>query len=224
MDWRVCETCGHLFTADHFDVHAARSEADLPAWGPDSSRTSSTVVRGQAGRIVHRVCELRGSISGVWMDAVLGDGALLAVAHEFGYEVLGLDPRETAVQRMTSLGYPARRQALEELPGDPQFDVISMVACLERAPFPAQTLQQAARLLRPDGVLFLSLPNTDSALWRELDARAENPWWSCPENFHNFSREHLFWLLRRCGFEPCDYAVSELTPVGMDVCAVLAEV
>lgn len=217
VPWQVCETCGHLFAREH-----TRPDALLGQSQPAPELETLAARRLVAGRVVHRICELRGAIGGLWLEARVGDGALLSAAHEFGYDVLGLDPHEATVERMNQLGLQAAAEDIAALEGEELFDVVSLVGCLERSPFPGQTLASVRRLMRPEGLLFLSLPNVDGALWRELDARGENPHWEREDCAHAFSREHLYWLLRQQGFEPCEFALSELTPVGMDVCAVLA--
>jgi protein O-GlcNAc transferase len=211
MPWLVCQTCGHLFAQGYPGEDATSPVTDAP-------RVCATQRLG-AGRIVHRVCELRGAVGGLWLETRVSDGALLGAVHEFGFDVLGLAPDESTVDRLTEIGLPVTTGTIEALEGEALFDVISLVGCLERVPFPAATLAHTRRLLRPGGLLFLSLPNVDSSLWRDLDLREENPHWKREDCLHGFSREHIYWLLRKEGFEPCDFTLSELTPVGMDICA-----
>lgn len=46
-----------------------------------------------------------------------------------------------------------------------RYAVISMADVLEHMPYPRAGLDAAHRLLRPDGILFLSMPNA-GPLWR----------------------------------------------------------
>lgn len=216
--WLVCETCGHLFCAE-YPVAGTGPEAPAPPF----ERSLRAARRREAGSIVHRVCQLRGSVGGLWLETELGDGALLGAAHEFGFDVLGLSHSAAQVEHAQELGLESRALDLLQLEGEELFDVVSLVGCLERSPFPAVHLERARELLRPDGVLFVRTPNVDSALWRELDRRGENPHWDSTEVVHGFSREHLYWVLRQQGFEPCDFRLSEGDDLGMDVCAVRAE-
>lgn len=223
LGWKGCETCGHLFTEGYFDAESAQRLAQraqlvhLPGEGDIEAE------RRSAARLVHRVSELRGAIAGAWLDVGTGSGALVTTAAEFGYDTAGLDTNVAVVERLKAFGYEAGLAPIEELEGEDAFDVISFDGSLVRYPFPGQALAAAARLLRPGGVLFVSMPNVDSFSWKQLDARNENPFWSELSSFHNFSREHLYWLLRKQGFEPCDFAISERNQTGMEVCAALAE-
>jgi len=223
LGWRGCESCGHLFAEGYFDAAAAQRLAAraevvrLPGEGDIEAE------RRSAARLVHRISELRGSIEGAWLDVGTGSGALVTTAAEFGYDAAGLDTNVAVVERLKAFGYDAGLAPIESLEGEDAFDVISFDGSLVRFPFPGQALAAAARLLRPGGVVFVSMPNVDSFSWKQLDARNENPFWSELSSFHNFSREHLYWLLRQQGLAPVDFAVSERYPAGMEVCAVLAE-
>jgi len=86
-------------------------------------------------------------------------------------------------------------------------------------PFPKEGLSAAHRLLQPDGVLFVSMPNYDCMAWRLLDAGNANIYWGELEHFHNFSRARLYALLEEQGFEPVHYAVSERYRACMEVIA-----
>jgi SAM-dependent methyltransferase len=83
-----------------------------------------------------------------------------------------------------------------------------MADVLEHMPFPKRALHHARRLLRSDGLLFLSMPNADSFLWQILNRGRANPYWAEIEHYHNFGRKRLHALLGECGFEPVRYGVS----------------
>jgi predicted SAM-dependent methyltransferase len=100
-----------------------------------------------------------------------------------------------------------------------QCAVISMADVLEHLPFPRTGLQSANRLLRDDGILFVSMPNMESAVWRALDDNKANPYWGELEHYHNFSRSRLYELLRECGFEPLRYGISERYRACMEIVA-----
>lgn len=216
--WIGCKTCGHIFTEGYLD-EAALERLFSAAHSSQLLGANTERDRPISGRIVERVSHLRGVLGGSWLDVGVGAGSLMTTAEEFGYETLGLDLRAETVQKLEELGYNARQHGVEGLEGEELFDVISMADVLEHMPFPAVVLQDVHRLLRPQGVVFLSMPNVDSFVWRHLEQAEQNPYWVEIEHFHNFSREHLYWLLRKCGFEPIDYSVSERYRAGMEVIA-----
>lgn len=220
--WRGCEHCGHLFT----EGYLADESLDLLLSRSNPSQTPGADVerlRPVSGRIVSRVSQVRGEVGGRWLDVGFGDGSLLTTAEEFGYQAVGLDLRRECVDALVELGYDARCQTLDELDGEEQFDVVSLADSLEHMPFPVEVMSDVFRLLRPGGLVFISMPNVDTYVWKLLDEAGNNPYWGELEHFHNFSREHLYWLLRKTGFEPCHYGISERYRSGMEVIAVRQE-
>jgi hypothetical protein len=99
------------------------------------------------------------------------------------------------------------------------FDVLSLAGTLPRLPFPRAALGRARSLLADHGLLFLSLPNRDAFAWKALDERNQSPNWRELEHLHHFGRARLYALLRECGFEPCEYGVSEQHVTCMEILA-----
>jgi len=217
--WRGCEHCGHVFTDGYLTDQALEL---LFSRSVPSQRTGADCERQRpiSGRIVSRVSQVRGEVGGRWLDVGIGDGSLMTTAEEYGYDTVGLDLRRESVDSLAALGYDARCLKLEELEGEEEFDVVSLADSLEHMPFPVEVMKKVHALLRPDGVVFLSMPNLDTYVWKQLDAAGTNPYWGELEHYHNFSREHLYWLLRRTGFEPVHYGISERYRSGMEVIAV----
>ncbi len=217
--WRGCERCGHVFTSGYFQGEAL--ERLFERTHPHQSAASDLEAgRLNAAPIVDRVSSLGGGGRGRWLEVGFGSGALLATAEEYGYEALGIDTRADSVAFLRELGYDARRADFMELEDETGFDVISMADVLEHLPFPGKALEHARQLMPRGGQLFVSAPNVDCLSWKVLDARGENPYWRELEHYHNFSREHLFWVLRRTGFEPIHYGVSPRYRATMEVVAV----
>ena len=171
------------------------------------------------GRVVEMVVARSGAASGKWMDVGFGDGALLCTAQEWGFDAFGLDLRQEAVAGMRDFGIEARVSRVEDYPGEKEFRVVSMADVLEHMPFPDAALRAAHRLLADDGVLFVSMPNRDSAVWKVMDRHRTNPYWSELEHFHNFTRKILYRLLEKHGFTPLAFNVSDRYRSGMDVMA-----
>lgn len=86
-------------------------------------------------------------------------------------------------------------------------------------PYPKDGLRAAHRLLGENGVLFASMPNTQSMAWRALNESNANPYWGEIEHYHNFGRDRLYELLRESGFEPVRYGISERYRACMEVIA-----
>ena len=125
---------------------------------------------------------------------------------------------------MRGYGYAAFEADLVQISDDGMFSVVSLADVLEHMPFPAVGLAHARRLLADGGLVFVSMPNMDTLVWRVLEHQGKNPYWGELEHYHNFNRERLYAVLRGCGFEPCEYAVSERYLSGMEVLARKVEI
>jgi SAM-dependent methyltransferase len=218
MNWCECFECRHMFTDGYFgpeslDLLLSRVH-DYQEPGHDPKR-----FRAVWSRVVERVTALRGVAAGRWLDVGFGDGTLLLTARTLGYEPFGIDLRRATVAKLVALGVPARLVALEALDDPGGFAVVSMADVLEHMPFPKPALEHARTLLAPDGLLFVSMPEKDTATWRELERELRNPYLAEIEHYHNFSRERLYALLGETGFEPAWYGVSDRYVCGMAVIA-----
>lgn len=216
VQWKRCTACGHIFTEGYFSdealklVFSSTHENQQAGFDLENQRYLSA-------RIVEKV--LPYASSGTWLDVGFGNGSLLFTAQEYGFTPLGLDLRAHNVKAMSALGIEAHCKDLSELSLDSACAVISMADVLEHAPYPKKTLQAARRLLLDNGVLFVSLPNMESMVWRTMDRQRANPYWAEIEHYHNFGRSRLYALLAEMGFEPVRYGISERYRAGMEVIA-----
>ena len=241
MTWSRCDACGHVFTAGYFSRQAAdaifgktlphqRVGHDVEAQRAVSARIVEHIIthvprtpprpkvkepQAQAvpGGAPNGVC-------GDWLDVGFGNASLVFTAQEWGFHAVGVDLRRDNVHALATLGYEAYCSSVEDLGFPGRFGVISMADVLEHVPFPKTALTAAYSLLRPQGVLFLSMPNMDTIVWRILDASRSNPYWGEIEHYHNFSRARLYALLEEQGFSLLAYHISERYRACMEVIAV----
>jgi protein O-GlcNAc transferase len=217
--WLRCRGCDHEYVEGYL-CPAALSIifADtLPHQDPGDNIENS---RNISARMVENVCGLLPVPSGWWLDVGFGNGSLMTTAAEFGFETVGIDLRSANVEKMRQIGYEAHAVEFEVYRPNLTFDVISMADVLEHMPFPTRALEHAHSLLRQGGLLFMSMPNSDSFLWKVLTAKRANPYWKEIEHCHNFGRKRLYSLLREYGFEPVRYGVSQRYRACMEVIAV----
>jgi 2-polyprenyl-3-methyl-5-hydroxy-6-metoxy-1,4-benzoquinol methylase len=216
MTWMRCEDCTHVFTDGYLAPEVAKlifdyaHENQKPGWAFEQQRWISA-------RIVESVSQY--ITSGRWLDVGFGNGSLLFTAEEWGFTSVGLDLRPSTVEAMRRIGIEAHCTDITTFEPSERFAVISMADVLEHIPFPLDGLSAARRLLKPDGILFLSMPNYNCAAWRLLDASNANPYWGELEHYHNFSRERLYRLLDDTDFNAVHYGVSQRFRVGMEVIA-----
>jgi 2-polyprenyl-3-methyl-5-hydroxy-6-metoxy-1,4-benzoquinol methylase len=123
------------------------------------------------------------------LDVGCATGVLLDAARLRGWQVQGVDVSSFAV-RIARAYYN-----LDVIEGElhdaafpsNHFDVVTMDDVVEHAPDPRALLTEAARVLRPAGLLSISTPNAAS-----LSARLMRGWW-----FHYKQREHLTFFTPR---------------------------
>jgi SAM-dependent methyltransferase len=206
MTWSICDSCNHIFTEGYFTdaalavIFSKTNERQQLGHDLENQRLVSA-------RMIDRVLPFKDR--GIWMDVGFGNGSLLFTAAEYGFTPVGLDLREANVTALRDAGGEAYCIDMNKLDHDGRYDVISMCDVLEHMPYPAQALEKAHRLLRDDGVIFVSMPNIDSTLWNALDGSKANPYWGELEHYHNFGRKRLYALLNQYGFEPLRFGVSE---------------
>jgi SAM-dependent methyltransferase len=221
MTWMQCGTCDHQFTEGYWtdemrgEIFAKTHPNQKP--GADMERN-----RGIAARIVDKVAARFIGVPTAldeWLDVGFGNAALLFTAAEYGFHPVGLDLREDSVAALERIGIEAHCCDLTDFTSEPKFAVISMADVLEHMPYPKKGLAVARKLIRDDGLLFISCPNAESPLWALWEAQGVNPYWQEIEHYHNFTRTRLYALLRETGFTPVAYSASERYRCGMEVMA-----
>jgi len=135
-----------------------------------------------------------------------GDGFWLSILRELGFSCLvGLDPSNVFVQRARMKGLDVRVGDIYHLKGEQQYEVILLINVLEHLPEVEQALQQVHRILRPAGILYLSVPVCDSLLlrfnrWLRGNDKLTQARWQDPTHLQVFSRREMVELLQRQGF------------------------
>jgi len=135
------------------------------------------------------------------LDLGCATGTLVRVASESAWDATGLDASAWAVARARERCLRARfvHGLIQEAEFPPaSFDVVTLWDTLEHTADPAAVLARARGWLRPEGWMFLNVPNWDSAI-----ARLMGRHWALllREHLWYFSPRTLGALLERCGFE-----------------------
>ena len=215
--WMHCSQCEHVFTEGPFKENALQMIfADTnPGQVPGANMEQQRSVWAPTVKEVARYC-----LSGSWLDIGFGNGALLEVAEEWGFKVHGIDSRSDTVMRMRGRGISAEISDLEHFSQVNELDVVSLFDVLEHMPYPKNALRQVAEILKPDGLIVLSMPNMASSAWRDLDNAGANPYWAEIEHYHNFTRSRLVELLDECEFEFLSFSIPSLRwRLGMEIVA-----
>ena len=137
---------------------------------------------------------------GSLLDVGCGRGDLGAAFIRRGWRAGGVEPSPEACAVARSQGVEARQGTLDstELP-DGSFDAAVMRHSLEHVPDPITDLRRVLRLLRPGGLLAISVPNFDS--WERR--RFGSAWFhlDLPRHRTHFTPPALRLALTKTGFE-----------------------
>ena len=107
--------------------------------------------------------------SGRFLDIGCGTGGVLAVAKSHGWEAVGLEISDWAVEQARAQGHTVINATLQQAQfPDNQLDVVSMFDVLEHLPTPVEYLKEVYRILRPGGVLVIETPNIGGFFARYL--------------------------------------------------------
>jgi SAM-dependent methyltransferase len=135
------------------------------------------------------------------LDVGSGTGIFLAEAHRRGWHVTGVEPAEAAANyasdHIGSTVIPARFDQVD-LP-ESTFDVVTMWNVLEHMEEPLEDLRHAARLLRPGGLLVISVPNLEA--WEARVFGTAWIGWDVPRHLYLFPMRVLQLMLETSGFE-----------------------
>lgn len=110
-----------------------------------------------------RVRYLHADRCGKALDVGCGSGEWAGFMKSLGVDVEGLDFDPLAVQTARRKGISARVGSLEESEyPDDTFDLVNLSHVIEHVPSPVETLRECRRILKPQGVVAILTPNTQS--------------------------------------------------------------
>jgi SAM-dependent methyltransferase len=129
------------------------------------------------------------------LDVGCGEGTFLLAARKTGWNVSGTEMNPG----------PAREHGLEvrtdlvAFQGTNEFDCITLWHSLEHMRNPQEVLHSIHRLLKPDGWLFMAVP--DAGGWQAKSFGRDWLHLDVPRHLYHFNRRSLHLLHRRCGFQ-----------------------
>ena len=104
--------------------------------------------------------------SGKILDVGCGGGGYLYRLKQWGWDGYGVEPSATGVEQARSLGLNVAHGMVEDGGFDNDFfDVIRLSNVVEHLPKPKETLCEIRRILKSDGVVYLTVPNTRSLVF-----------------------------------------------------------
>jgi len=198
-----CASCGHM-QLERFPRDAELSEAYGEA-ASDDYVGEEAGQRETARRVLERL--ERHASRGKLLDLGCWVGFLLAEARERGWATVGVEPSIFASSYARDrLGLDVRTEDLfaADLP-ERHFSAIALGDVIEHLPRPDEALNRIARLLEPEGVLWMALPDAGSRVARAMGPR----WWSViPTHVQYFTRHSVRTLLERHGWSVLEISTA----------------
>ncbi|HEX2095095.1 MAG TPA: class I SAM-dependent methyltransferase [Longimicrobiaceae bacterium] len=141
------------------------------------------------------------------LDVGCAIGTGLVVARERGWEGVGIELSQGSVRIALEAGLDVRSVPMEEsdFPGG-YFDLVTLNHVLEHVPHVESFLGEVRRVLSPDGLLFVAVPNVNA--WLRFLRGERYAWTFQDDHFLHFSPRTLRRLLRRCGFRTLEIETS----------------
>jgi len=175
-----------------------------------SAAASEQADRGRIVAYLDELVEIAGDnvLKPRYLDTGCGVGNSLIAALDRGIEAVGVDTDEIAVSIARARGYDVRHTS-EALP-DGLFDFISFWESLEHISDPLEALKRYSPLLRPRGLIALTVPNLNSSLVRVMrgDCPYVNGGTTSPGHINLFSLPGLHRLLAQAGLSLIDADVQ----------------
>lgn len=196
-----CTHCSLLLTNPRPDEASLGRYYESPAYISHSDtqqglinrvyKVARTFTLRQKVTLLGREAPRRGRL----LDYGCGTGYFLHAAKEAGWQVSGFEPSDSA-RRLAeqNVGQPIAHGPLSQFePGS--FDAITLWHVLEHVFDLNQTLEHLVRLLRPDGVIIIAVPNADSP-----DAQYYREQWAAydvPRHLYHFTNKTISQLLQK---------------------------
>lgn len=112
-----------------------------------------------------------------YLDVGCSTGFVVEAAQARGWDAIGIDLNPSAIEFGRSRGLDVRTVALEDADlAAGSFDAVSLFDVLEHLLEPRRTIDACVKLLAPSGILFLYVPNFDSASRLLMGAHAHFIW------------------------------------------------
>ena len=132
------------------------------------------------------------------LDVGANTGEALLALRTRGVEAVGLEPNARAVSIAREAGLEMIEGAIESTPlPDRHFGSILLSQVLEHVEEPEAVLRIAGGALRSDGVIYVIVPNAESA-WRRAFG-ADWVHWHVPFHLYHYTERSLVRLVSRCG-------------------------
>jgi len=138
--------------------------------------------------------------SGKWLDIGCGKGYLLSIAQRNNYDCYGIDIRKTFINSGKITYFSGN--LFEAGFNDNEFDIITIISVLEHIGSPKEYLQKIRCLLKPNGILFIHVPNE-----YYFNKKGFSKFTNYSPNVHlvNYSHKNIACVLNRFNFSKVEF-------------------
>lgn len=204
----LCQSCGlNYLEPRSSDLRDYYAEEYRNTYSPKTSEAADSQAIFdiysplQAERIERLKPYLPATKSGRALDVGASAGHFLYALKPYYDKLVGIEYNQANAQFMRDkLGFRAYTTPLEEtdLP-EGYFDLITVFHTLEHMPDPVAFLQTARRYLKPDGWLYVEVPNVDDALLSAYKSEPFADFWYREPHLFNFSPRTLNHVMNKAG-------------------------
>jgi SAM-dependent methyltransferase len=133
------------------------------------------------------------------LDIGCNEGRTLNVYSKNGFTCEGIELNKIAARKAINKGFKVHAIQLKDFSPTQKYDVVILSNVLEHELAPQKMLSLVKKMLKPDGELWISLPNRNSWL-RSLFGKF---WinWHVPFHLYHFNEATLASLLKNSGYE-----------------------
>jgi 2-polyprenyl-3-methyl-5-hydroxy-6-metoxy-1,4-benzoquinol methylase len=210
---RRCDGCSLLYTAPRV------REPEKVYWGDHDAYVAEARLIFTGERAHHRdpnyleelrLLERHRPQRGRFLDVGCNMGMLLRLARQRGWDAVGAEPSPSLHRIATEqLGLEVYNCFLEDMPDSTHgtFDVVALSDVFEHVTEPRGMLGDVARLLKPDGLLYVKVPNARWNLFKQhaaglLRRTPSRGVWDSYEHVVHYTEQTLRAMLAAGGFEP----------------------
>ena len=189
-----CRACGHQFVE-----HAPSPDDVRAAYNDAVDEVSVREEEGQVETARRALGRIEATVTpGLVCDLGCWTGSFLVAARERGWRTAGVELSRWASHRAAERGLDVRQGELHDSGLDAgTCRLVVLTDVLEHLADPGDALSEARRLLEPEGVVWITVPDAGSRLARALGRR----WWSVlPMHLQYFTAASMEQLLARHGF------------------------
>lgn len=216
--WNICrcKRCGFIYVnprpfiqegyTDFFEEDVSDPETQ---WGAKSHLSFKSGLDR-----LEKMCPNKGRI----LDIGCGYGFLLDMAQKRGWQIFGVDTSKIAIQYCKDkLDIEVFHGTVEDaaFPSD-FFSAVVMWLCLEHLPDPKNTLKEIYRILSPNSMLIVRVPNVKFLLLKSKVMGTNSIIEGAPHHLSGFISKTLFLMLKTAGFKEVEVRPANINKMVLE--------